>query len=289
MRVTVGRIGSDRSEEIRIARLDDAPVVRTDWSAIAAWRDHARAAQWLAGALSRDAGADRQSHRSQREPRRTPRNCRPTSPIPDDEGLVRLQSFQGGAELPQALRAEFVSVVLKEAGLTVTVDRSSLIEILVTGHLDKDHGARDDWQIERALVVVLRFIWSLRDLDYAMAYIFLAGCTRQSRGQGESRKDSRFAVAMARMFIVEEEFPSPIVATACPSRRIANSVARKRARTTHVVSAKNGRWFASVCISPSTQCCAILTCRSSRRERWRRAGGYRSSLQRPMLPGAGAR
>ena len=208
MRVTVGRIGSDRSEEIRIARLDDAPVVVNGLVRHRGLGAIARAAQWLAGPCPGTLvlidnhivySVSLGEHRVE---------LSANIADPDDEGLVRLQSFQGGAELPQALRAEFVSAVLTEAGLTVTVDRSSLIEILVTGHLDKDHGARDDRQIERALVVVLRLIWSLRDLDYAMAYIFLAKAAPGSlAGKARAEKIHDFAVAMARMFIVEGRIP----------------------------------------------------------------------------------
>jgi protein-tyrosine-phosphatase/phosphohistidine swiveling domain-containing protein len=206
--VTVGRIGGDKTEDIRIARLDDEPIIVNGMIRHRGVATIVRAAQWLAGpcpgtfvlignhlAYSVSLG----EHRIE---------LFANIADPDDEGLIRLQSFQGGAELAQALRAECVGKVLKEAGLTVTLDQSSLIEILVTGYLDKDHGARSERQIERALVVVLRLIWSLRDLDYAMAYIFLA---RVASGgvpyKASPEKISEFATTIARMFLVEGRIP----------------------------------------------------------------------------------
>lgn len=208
MSVTIGRIGGDRTEDIRIARLDDSPIVVNGLIRHRGLATIVRAAQWLAGpcpgtfVLIDDHivySVSLGEHRVE---------LFANIADPDAEGLVRLQSFQGGAELPQALRAEFVSTVLKEAGLTVTVDRSSLIEILVTGYLDKDHGARTDRQIERALIVVLRLIWSLRDLDYAMAYIFLANAPPGSlAGKAKAEKIREFAAVMARIFLVEGKIP----------------------------------------------------------------------------------
>ena len=208
MRVTVGRFAGEKSEDIRIARLDDTPVVVNGLIRHRGLAVIARAAQWLAGPCPGTVvlidnhivySVSLGEHRVE---------LSANIADPDDEGLIRLQSFQGGAELPQALRAEFVGTVLKEAGLTVTVDRSSLVEILVSGYLDKDHGARDDRQIERALVVVLRLIWSLRDLDYAMAYILLAKAPPGSlAGKAKAEKIREFAGAMARMFMVEGRIP----------------------------------------------------------------------------------
>ncbi|MQM31775.1 MAG: hypothetical protein CRU78_15135 [Candidatus Accumulibacter phosphatis] len=208
MTVTIGRIGGDKTEDIRIARLDDAPIIVNGLVRHRGLATIVRAAQWLPGPwpgtfvlvgnhiiYSVTLG----EHRVE---------LFANIADPDDEGLVRLQSFQGGAELPQALRAEFVGTVLKEAGLTVTVDRSSLVEILVTGYLDKDHGARTDRQIERALVVVLRLIWSLRDLDYAMAYLFLANAPSASfPGKSKPERLREFAGALSRTFLVEGRIP----------------------------------------------------------------------------------
>lgn len=208
MSIAVGRIGSDKVEEIRIARLDDSPMIENGLIRHRGLATIVRAAQWLAGpcpgtfvliddhiAYSVMLG----EHRVE---------LFANLADPDEEGLIRLQSFQGGAELPQALRAEFVEMVLKEAGLTVTFDKSSLVEILVTGSLDKDHGARSGAQIERALIVVLRLIWSLRDLDYAMAYLFLAkGASVNLVGKSRPAKISEFAAVITRMFLVEGRIP----------------------------------------------------------------------------------
>lgn len=208
--VTIGRIGGARTEDIRIARLDDSPIVVNGLIRHRGLATIARAAQRLAGPFPGTFvlidnhvvySVSLGEHRVE---------LFANVADPDAEGLVRLQSFQGGAELPQALRAEFVSTVLKEAGLAVTVDRSSLIEILVSGYLDKDHGARTDRQIERALIVVLRLIWSLRDLDYAMAYIFLANAPPGSlAGKAKAEKIREFAAVMARIFLVEGKIPFP--------------------------------------------------------------------------------
>jgi len=208
MTVTIGRIGGDKTEDIRIARLDDTPIIVNGLIRHRGLATIVRAAQWLAGPCPGTFvlvdnhliySVTLGEHRVE---------LFANIADPDDEGLVRLQSFQGGAELPQALRAEFVDAVLKEAGLTVTVDRSSLVELLVTGYLDKDHGARTDRQIERALVVALRLIWSLRDLDYAMAYIFLATAPSGGlAGKPKPEKIREFSGAMARMFLVEGRIP----------------------------------------------------------------------------------
>mgnify|MGYP001445048466 CR=1 FL=1 len=208
MSVTVGRIGGDKTEDIRIARLDNAPIIVNGLIRHRGLATIVRAAQWLVGpcpgtfvlignhlAYSVKLG----EHRIE---------LFANIADPDAEGLIRLQSYQGGAELAQALRAEFVGKVLKEAGLTVTLDHSSLVEILVTGYLDKDHGARTERQIERALMVVLRLIWSLRDLDYAMAYIFLARVPSGGLPYKTSpEKISEFASAITRMFLVEGMIP----------------------------------------------------------------------------------
>ena len=208
MSVTVGRIGGDKTEHIRIARLDDSPMIVNGLVRHRGLATIVRAAQWLASpcpgtfvlidnhiVYSVSLG----EHRVE---------LFANIADPDNEGLIRLQSFQGGAELAQALRAEFVGTVLKEAGLTVTFDKSSLVEILVSGYLDKDHGARSGNQIERALIVVLRLVWSLRDLDHAMAYLLLNNAPAGSLA-GESRpgKIREFAAVIARMFLVEGKIP----------------------------------------------------------------------------------
>jgi protein-tyrosine-phosphatase/phosphohistidine swiveling domain-containing protein len=208
MRVTVGRIGGEQTKDIQFARLDDAPFIVNGLIRHRGLATIVRAAQWLAGpcpgtfvlignhiTYSVMLG----EHRVE---------LFANIADPDDEGLVRLQSYQGGAELAQALRAEFVGKVLKEAGLTVTIDQSSLVEILVTGYLDKDHGARTAGQIQRALIILLRLIWSLRDLDYAMAYLFLTNVPSWGLADKPGpEKIAEFASALARMFLVEGMIP----------------------------------------------------------------------------------
>ena len=210
MSVTVGRIGGDKTEHIRIARLDDSPMIVNGLVRHRGLATIVRAAQWLASPCPGTFvlidnhiiySVSLGEHRVE---------LFANIADPDNEGLIRLQSFQGGAELAQALRAEFVGTVLKEAGLTVTFDKSSLVEILVSGYLDKDHGARSGNQIERALIVVLRLVWSLRDLDHALAYLLLNNAPAGSLA-GESRpgKIREFAVVIARMFLVEGKIPFP--------------------------------------------------------------------------------
>lgn len=210
MSLTLGRIGGDKTEDLRIARLDDAPIIVNGLIRHRGLATIVRAAHRLAapcpGTFVLIGNLITYSVRLGEHRVELFANIAD----PDDEGLIRLQSYQGGAELQQALRAEFTAKVLKEAGLTVTVDQSSLVEILVTGYLDKDHGARTESQIERALVVVLRLIWSLRDLDYAKLYIFLA--TVPSGGlayKTNPEKISEFVTTIARMFLVEGMIPFP--------------------------------------------------------------------------------
>ncbi|MFT3849867.1 MAG: PEP/pyruvate-binding domain-containing protein [Propionivibrio sp.] len=210
MNITIGRIGGATTEDIRIARLDESPIIVNGLIRHRGLAVIARAAQWLAGPCPGTFVLidDRISYSVLLGEHRIELSANIADP--DDEGLIRLQSFQGGAELAQALRAEFVGTVLKEAGLTVTFDKSSLVEILVSGDLDKDHGARSDSQIERALIVVLRLVWSLRDLDYAMAYALLANAPAGSlAGRSLPAKIREFAAVVARMFLVEGRIPFP--------------------------------------------------------------------------------
>jgi protein-tyrosine-phosphatase/phosphohistidine swiveling domain-containing protein len=214
MLVTLGAIGTQdggAAEDIRITRLDDTPLIVNGLIRHRGLSTIVRAARRLAGPFPGTfVLIDRRvvysvtlgEHRVE---------LFANIADPDDEGFVRLQSFQGGAELPQALRAELVGAVLKDAGLSVTVDRSSLIEILVTGNLDKDHGARSELQIVRALISVLRLIWTLRDLDYAMAYLFLAKMRASGAGGTAGRPKAEaireFARSLAQIFLVEGRIP----------------------------------------------------------------------------------
>jgi len=210
MSFTLGRIGGDKTEDLRIARLDDTPIIVNGLIRHRGLATIVRAAQRLAapcpGTFVLIGNLITYSMRLGEHRVELFANIAD----PDDEGLIRLQSYQGGAELQQALRAEFTAKVLKEAGLSVTVDQSSLVEILVTGHLDKDHGARTESQIERALVVVLRLIWSLRDLDYAKMYIFLSTVPSAALAYKTSpEKITEFTTTIARMFLVEGMIPFP--------------------------------------------------------------------------------
>lgn len=206
--VTIGCIGDDRTEDVRITRLDDTPIIVNRLIRHRGLATIVRAARWLAFPCPGTFvlvdnrviySVTLGEHRVE---------LFANIADPDDEGFVRLQSFQGGADLPQALRAEFVATVMKEAGLTVALDHSSLIEILVTASLDKDHGARTKPADRSRACRRLELIWSLRDLDYAMAYIFLS--IRPSWSRSEKSKPEiirEFARTLARMFLVEGRIP----------------------------------------------------------------------------------
>ena len=206
--ITVGRIGSEQTEEIRIARLDETPIIVNGLIRHRGLAAIVQAAKWLAAPCPGTFVLidDHISYSVSLGDHRVELFANIADP--DNEGLIRLQSFQGGAELAQALRAEFINQVLQQAGLTVTLEQNGLVEILVSGYLDKDHGARSESQIERALIVVLRLIWSLRDLDYAMAYLFQASLPSGDLAEKASpEKISEFATAFARMFAVEGRIP----------------------------------------------------------------------------------
>ncbi len=206
--ISVGRIGGQRVEDIQVARLDDGPIIANGLIRHRAVAAIVRAAQWLRAPIpgtfvlignhvtySVKLGEHRVELSANIE-------------RPDNEGFIRLQCYQGGVELGQQLRASFLARVLRDGGMTVTCDQDGLVDALLIGVLDKDHGARTDFQIEQALILVLRLIWSLRDLDYAMAYLFSrevlpgAGADKVTAGQIDN-----FASLIARMFLVEGTLP----------------------------------------------------------------------------------
>ena len=205
--VTVGRIGGDAAESFQIARLDDAPIVVRGVVRQRAVAAIVRAARWLAVPIPGTFVLVRNhvsysvrlgEHRAE---------LSANIDAPDREGFIRLQSYQGGVELAQQLRGAFIRKVLAEAGLAVTCDQDGLVDALVVGVLNKDHGARSDAQIEAALVVVLRLLWSLRDLDYAMAYLFAQEPVEAGAGATPSERINEFAASLARIFLVEGRIP----------------------------------------------------------------------------------
>ena len=208
MTITVGRIGDDRTEDIQIARLDDAPIIVQGLIRHRVVGAIVRAARRLPGPV---AGTfvlvnNHITYSVRLGEHRVELSA--NIERPDNEGFVRLECYQGGIEVGQQLRGAFVGRVLKEAGLTVTCDQDGLVGSLVIGILDKDHGARTDTQIEEALILVLRLIWSLRDLDHAMAYLFLNEVLSGDReGKITADKINEFAVSIARMFVVEGMIP----------------------------------------------------------------------------------
>ena len=208
--ITIGCLGSNEIKEIQLAKLDDTPVIVNGLI-----RHRAIAAIVSAG-------------------RRIPAPILGTFVVinnhitysvklgehraefsanidhPDHEGFVRLQSYQGGIEIEQQLRGAFVERVLKEKGMTVKCEQEGLIDSLVRGLLDKDHGARTDKQIEETVIFVLRLIGSLRDLDYAMAYIFSQEILSSSdTNQIDVNKINKFAASFASIFLVEGMIPFP--------------------------------------------------------------------------------
>lgn len=208
--MTVGRIGGRAASDIQIACLDDAPIIVNALIRHRAVAAIVRAAQWIQVPIpgtfvlidnhltySVRLGEHRVELSANIE-------------RPDNEGFIRLQCYQGGIEIGQQLRGAFVARVLGEGGLTVTCDQDGLVDALLIGVFDKDHGARTDVQIEQALILVLRLIWVLRDLDYAMAYLF----SRQVPAAGSADRATTeqindFATSMARMFLVEGVIPFP--------------------------------------------------------------------------------
>ena len=206
--ISVGRIGGERVEHIQIARLDDAPIIANGLIRHRTVAAIVRAAQWLRAPVPGTFVliGNHVSYSVRLGEHRVELSA--NIERPDNEGFIRLQCYQGGVEIGQQLRGAFVARVLREAGLTVTCDQDGLVDALLIGVLDKDHGARTDFQIEQAMILVLRLIWSLRDLDYAMAYLFSqevlsgAGADKAAAAQIDD-----FALSLARMFLVEGTIP----------------------------------------------------------------------------------
>ncbi len=206
--ITIGYIESDQCKKIQLAKLDNAPIIVNGLIRHRAISAIIRANQRMPlptlGAFvvinhhitySVKLGEHRAEFSANIE-------------HPDHEGFVRLQSYQGGIEIEQQLRGAFVEKVLKEKGMMVKCAQEGLIDSLVSGVLDKDHGARTHQQIEDAVVLVLRLIASLRDLDYAMAYIF----SRDFLPKGisdkvDADKIKKFATSFAEIFLVEGKIP----------------------------------------------------------------------------------
>jgi protein-tyrosine-phosphatase/phosphohistidine swiveling domain-containing protein len=208
MTITVGRIGADGVKEIQLAQLDDAPIIVNGLIRHRAIATIVRASRRIPAPIpgtfvvinnyiiySVKLGEHRAEFCANIE-------------RPDHEGFVRLQSYQGGIEIEQQLRGAFVEKVLSARGMTVKCEQKGLVDTLVEGILDKDHGARTDTQIEQTVILVLRLIWSLRDLDYAMALIFsrefLSG---HSGNTVDANKIKQFTDSFASMFLVEGLIP----------------------------------------------------------------------------------
>lgn len=208
MSITVGCIGGDKTEEIQIARLDEAPVIVRGVIRHRVVAAIVRAARWLPAPVPGTFVLVRNhlsysvrlgEHRAE---------LSANIEAPDREGFIRLETYQGGVELAQQLRGAFIRRVLTEVGLAVTSRQEGLVDSVITGRLNKDHGARTVTQIEDALIVVLRLLWSLRDLDYAMAYLFAeqvaAGARKEETQAGQI---DEFAASLARVFLVEGTIP----------------------------------------------------------------------------------
>lgn len=170
--IAIGNIASNDLKEIQLARLDDAPIIVNGLvrhRAIAAIiQASLRMSSAILGtfvvinnhiAFSMKLGEHRAEFSA-------------NIAHPDHEGFVRLQTYQGGIHIEQQLRSAFVERVLQEKGIAVTCEQEGLVDSLVSGILDKDHGARTTKQIEDAAILILRLVGVMRDLDYAMAYIF---------------------------------------------------------------------------------------------------------------------
>lgn len=127
---------------------------------------------------------------------------------PDHEGFVRLQSYQGGVDIQQQLRGALIAKLLTAKGMMVKFGQDGLVDSVVSGILDKDYGARNREQIEDAVVMTLRLIASLRDLDYAMAYIFSQDfLPKNPTDKIDQEHINKFIKVFTEMFLVEGKIP----------------------------------------------------------------------------------
>ncbi len=208
IKITIGYIESDETKEIQLAKLDNAPIIvngliqhRAIAAIVSAGR---RIPAPILGTFVVINNHITYSVKLGEHRAEFSANIN----HPDHEGFVRLQSYQGGIEIEQQLRGAFVEKILKEKGMTVKCEQEGLIDSLVRGLLDKDHGARTHKQIEETVIFVLRLIGSLRDLDYAMAYIFSQEILSNNiTNQIDTNKINKFAASFANMFLVEGMIP----------------------------------------------------------------------------------
>jgi len=206
--VAIGCIGSDEIKEIRLAKLDDMPIIVNGLIRHRAISAIIRAYRKMPVPIL---GTFVVINNHITYSVKLGEHCAEFSANiehPDREGFVRLQSYQGGIEIEQQLRGAFVAKVLQEKGLVVKREQEGLVDSLVAGILDKDHGARTHKQIEETVIFVLRLIGSLRDLDYAMAYIFSQEIISNSAvGKIDANEINKFVASFASMFLVEGIIP----------------------------------------------------------------------------------
>ncbi len=205
--ITVGRIQTSETKEIRLTKLDDAPIIVNGLIRHRVVATIVRAARRMSAPIPGTFVVT--DHYIIYSVRLGEHRVEFSANLkhPDHEGFVRLQSYQGGVEIEQQLRGTFVEKVLKETGMTVQAKQEDLVDWLISGILDKDHGARTAKQIEHAVIQTLRLIWSLRDLDYAMVYIFSREILSRNSGKIDPNEINRFTAAFATLFLVEGWIP----------------------------------------------------------------------------------
>jgi len=214
--ITVGRIQTNEAKEIRLAKLDDAPIIVNGLIRHRVVAAIVRAARRMSASIPGTFVVTDHyiiysvrlgEHRVEFSANLKHPDHEGFVRLQSYEGFVRLQSYQGGVEIEQQLRGAFVEKVLKETGMTVQAKQEGLVDWLISGVLDKDHGARTAKQIEHAVIRILRLIWSLRDLDYAMVYIFSREILPRSSGKIDPNEINRFAATFATLFLVEGQIP----------------------------------------------------------------------------------